>query len=120
MASIGIATAPGAARKRRPRGRRSLGAGSSLALGTSVIWLSLLVLIPLAAVVARSTGAGWDGLLDVFTTRGPRSALILTVSSALIVAVVNAIMGTLVAWVLVRDQFWGKRVVEVIIEIAHR
>jgi sulfate/thiosulfate transport system permease protein len=99
-----------------PRGQR-LGAVSGTGLGIAVLWLSLLVLIPLAAVVARSSGAGWGGLLDVFTSRGPRSALILTVSSALIVAVVNAVMGTLVAWVLVRDQFWGKRVLEVIIDI---
>jgi sulfate transport system permease protein len=83
----------------------------------AVLWLSLLVLIPLAAVIAKSTGAGWDGLINAFTDRSARSALILTVSSALIVAAVNAVMGTLVAWVLVRDRFWGKRVVEVIIDI---
>jgi sulfate transport system permease protein len=94
-----------------------LGAVSGAGLGVAVLWLSLLVLLPLAAVVAKSTGAGLSGLTDAFTSRQARSALLLTVESSLIISVVNAFLGTLVAWVLVRDQFWGKRLLEVIIDI---
>jgi sulfate transport system permease protein len=77
----------------------------------------LLVLLPLAAVVVKASGVGWSGLVDALTGREARSALIFTVSSAAFVSIVNAVMGTLVAWVLVRDRFWGKRLVEVVIDI---
>jgi sulfate transport system permease protein len=94
-----------------------LGRASGLGLGIAVIWLSLLVLLPLVGVIAKSTDAGWSGLSNAFTDREARDALILTVGSALAISLVNAVMGTLVAWVLVRDRFWGKRALEVIIDI---
>jgi sulfate transport system permease protein len=94
-----------------------LGGPSAAGLGLAVLWLSLLVLLPLAAVVVKSTGAGWSGLTNAFTDREARDALLLTVGSSLLISVVNAVMGTLVAWVLVRDHFWGKRLLEVIIDI---
>jgi sulfate transport system permease protein len=105
------------ATKTRPTGGLRLGAASGAGLGVAVLWLSLLVLLPLAAVVVKSTGAGWSGLTNAFTDREARSALTLTVGSAVAISVVNAVMGTLVAWVLVRDRFWGKRLLEVIIDI---
>ena len=117
MASIGIATAPGAARKRRPRGRRSLGAGSSLALGTSVIWLSLLVLIPLAAVLFSAADLGLAGFWDVVTQPQTFAALKLTVLESVAVTLLNVVMGTMLAWVLVRDRFWGKRLLDLFIDI---
>ncbi len=100
-----------------PDGGLRLGAPSAIGLGVGVLWLSLLVLLPLAAVVVKASGAGWDGLTSAFTGREARDALLLTVGSSLIVAAINAVMGTLVAMVLVRDRFWGKRLVEVIIDI---
>jgi sulfate transport system permease protein len=94
-----------------------LGRVSGLGLGAAVLWLSLLVLLPLAAVVLKSTDSGWDGFWTSIT--GPRAAAALrfTVLSSLFVCAVNAVMGTLVAWVLVRDDFRGRRLLEIVIDI---
>jgi sulfate transport system permease protein len=81
------------------------------------LWLSLLVLLPLAAVIGKAAGGGWSGFWDALTNREAVSAIRLTVFCALSVAALNAVLGTLVAWVLVRDAFWGKRIVEVVIDI---
>jgi sulfate transport system permease protein len=107
----------------RRRSRRAasadqrLGRGAALGLGTSVLWLSLLVLLPLAAVVAQSFGNGWAGFWDAITSPGALQALKLTVLASLAATVINAVMGTLLAWVLVRDNFPGKRLVEVLIDV---
>ena len=98
-------------------GRRPLRTSAGLGLGAAVLWLSLLVLLPLAAVVVKVTGNGWSGFWNALTTREALSAIRLTVFSSLVVAAVNAAIGTLIAWVLVRDRFRGKRVVEVVIDI---
>jgi sulfate/thiosulfate transport system permease protein len=90
---------------------------SRLGLGTAVLWLSLLVLLPLSAVVVRSTGKGWSGFWHAITAPGSLDALRLTLLSSLLVSAVNAVMGTLIAWVLVRDDFPGRRLVEVVIDI---
>jgi sulfate transport system permease protein len=75
------------------------------------------VLIPLSAVVAKGFGGGWHGFWVAITQPGAVDALRLTVISSLIVTLINAVMGTLIAWVLVRDDFPGKRLVEVIIDV---
>jgi sulfate transport system permease protein len=103
-------------RAESPSGAR-LGLVSGLGLGTAVLWLSLLVLIPLSAVVAKGFGGGWHGFWVAITQPGAVDALRLTVISSLIVTLINAVMGTLIAWVLVRDDFPGKRLVEVIIDV---
>lgn len=86
-------------------------------LGVAVLWLSLLVLLPLAAVVAKGTGAGLGVFWSAVSTHEAVSAIRLTVLSSVAVSVVNAVMGTVIAWVLVRDDFPGKRVIEVLIDI---
>ena len=98
-------------------GRMPLRTAAGLGLGAAVLWLSLLVLLPSAAVVVKATGNGWSGFWNALTTREALSAIRLTVFSSLGVAAVNAVIGTLIAWVLVRDSFRGKRVVEVVIDI---
>ncbi|UQX86772.1 sulfate ABC transporter permease subunit CysT [Jatrophihabitans telluris] len=94
-----------------------LGLASGVGLGLGVIWLSLLVALPLAAVVAKGTGSGWTGFTDTFTDRRAFDAIQLTVLSSLGVALINAVMGTVIAWVLVRDHFPGKRILELLIDI---
>jgi sulfate/thiosulfate transport system permease protein len=94
-----------------------LGAASGLGLGTAVLWLSLLVLIPLAAVIVQAFDSGWAGFWHAITTLQAKQTLELTIVSSLVVAVLNAVMGTLIAWVLVRDEFPGKRVLEFVIDI---
>jgi sulfate transport system permease protein len=83
----------------------------------ATLYLSLVVLIPLAAVVWRSGQDGWDAFWQAVTSPEALSALVLTVVASVIVALVNLVMGTLIAWVLVRDSFPGKRVVETLIDL---
>src|SRR3954451_8097029 len=117
MAAVGIAPAPGTPRKRRARSRRSLTAGSSLALGVSVVWVSLLVLIPLAAVLVAAADLGAGGFWRVVTQPQTLAALKLTVAQSVYVTLLNVVMGTLLAWVLVRDRFWGKRLLDLFIDV---
>jgi sulfate transport system permease protein len=68
-------------------------------------------------VVFKSTGVGWHGFWTAITGREAAAALRFTVLSALVISVINAVMGTVIAWVLVRDNFPGKRLVEIVIDI---
>ena len=107
-------------RKRRARRTPStarLGRGSGATLGVVMLWMSLLVLLPLAAVVAKAVGSGWSPFIDAITGREALSAIELTVGLAVVVAVVNGVMGSLVAWVLVRERFRGAGVLELVIDI---
>jgi sulfate transport system permease protein len=94
-----------------------LTAGPAAGLGVAVLWLSLLVLLPLAAVLSKAAGGGLSELWSSVTDREAVSAIKLTLGCALGVSAVNAVMGTLIAWVLVRDEFAGKRLLEVVIDI---
>jgi sulfate/thiosulfate transport system permease protein len=93
------------------------GGGGGLALGLVTIWLSIIVLIPLAALVARSTDAGLDGFWSAVTSRQAISALELTLWTSLVVAAINAVAGTLTAWVLVRDSFPGRGAINALIDL---
>ena len=88
-----------------------------LALGVTLTWLSVIVLIPLAAVVSTSTEGGWDHFWASVSSRQAVSALQLTLLASLAVAVINAVTGTLIAWVLVRDEFRGKGLVNTVIDL---
>nr|MCW2728480.1 cysT [Aeromicrobium sp.] len=109
--------APGAARKRRARSTTSLTRSSGLGLGIALTWFSLLVLIPLSLVVIQSIDGGWQTFRETLTNPQTAAALRLTVTQALIVTAINVVMGTVIAWVLVRDSFPGKRLLEVVIDI---
>ena len=88
-----------------------------LGLGISTLWLSIIVLLPLAAVVVRSTEGGFDTFWNAVSSRQATSALEFTVGVSLISTLINAFVGTLIAWILVRDQFRGKRVVNALIDL---
>ena len=93
-------------------------AGGPLIIGgLSVAWLTLIVLIPLAAVVVRSFDEGVGAFWDAITAPQAVAAIRLTVIASLIVAAIDAVMGTLIAWVLVRDEFPGKRIVNGLIDL---
>jgi sulfate/thiosulfate transport system permease protein len=125
MATIELAPAPlGGAGADGRSGKRNgteagspLGLGSGLSLGVAVMWLSLVVLLPLAAVVSKAFGNGWHDFYAAVTDRETMAALRLTVGLALSVAVVNAVMGTVVAWVLVRERFRGAGLLELVIDL---
>ena len=80
-------------------------------------WFSLLVLIPLAAVVATAASGGWANFWDAVASEVVLSAIRLTVLQAFLVTLVNIVMGTATAWVLVRYNFFGKRLLDVAIDI---
>jgi sulfate transport system permease protein len=107
----------GPARKRRPVRQGRLGLGSGVALGVSLIWFSVLVFIPLIAVVVEASDGGWSAYRRALTNEQTAAAIRLTVGMALLVTLVNVVMGTMIAWVLVRDRFFGKRLFEVVIDI---
>lgn len=90
---------------------------SGIGLGIAMTWFSLLVLIPLCAVVVTASEGGWAAFWTAVSNPQTRSAIVLTVSQAGLVTLVNILMGTLVAWVLVRDRFPGKAVLELLIDI---
>jgi sulfate transport system permease protein len=83
----------------------------------ATVWLSVVMLLPLSAVVVKSTGGGLDGFWTAVTRPSAVAALRLSLGAALVVAAVNAVAGTLIAWVLVRDRFRGKRVIDALIDL---
>jgi len=100
-----------------PRYRRRTRIGTGLGLGTAVLYLSLIVLVPLAAVVWRGTRGGPEAFWRAVTTPDSWSALKLTVLASLLVAVINVVMGTVIAWVLTRDKFPGQSIVDTLIDL---
>jgi len=97
--------------------RSTLTPGATLGLGIAMLWFSLLVLIPLAAIVATAGDQGLQGYIDTLKNPQTFAAIKLTVTQSLFVTGINMVMGTLVAWVLVRDRFWGKRLLDLVIDI---
>src|SRR5690606_20488261 len=80
-------------------------------------YLTIIVLIPMAAVMIRSTDEGWDGFVRAVTAPQAVNALQLSVIASVVVVAVNAVVGTLIAWVLVRDDFPGKAAVNALIDL---
>jgi len=97
--------------------RSTLTPGATLGLGIAMLWFSLLVLIPLAAIVATAGDQGLQGYIDTLKNPQTFAAIKLTVTQSLFVTGINMVMGTLVAWVLVRDRFWGKGILDVLIDL---
>ena len=91
--------------------------GTALGLGLATTWLSLLVLIPLGAVAWRAGEDGLGSFWRAVTTPEAAAAIRLTLGASVVVAVVNVVFGTLLAWVLVRDDFRGKGVVDALIDL---
>jgi len=103
--------------RRRARGVTTLTPASGLGLGVAVLWFSILALIPLIAVVVRGTDGGWSEFWGTLTNVQTAAAIRLTITQAFVVTLVDVVMGTMIAWVLVRDRFWGKGALEVVIDI---
>lgn len=102
-----------------PGGRAGLRkpGGASLQVGVAVVWLSIIVLLPLAAIVWISAKGGWDAFVSAVTSPSAIASFEVTLTISVIVTVVNGVFGLLIAWVLVRDEFPGKRVVDAIIDL---
>jgi sulfate/thiosulfate transport system permease protein len=100
----------------RPGLRVGLG-GPGLTRGLVVAYLSVMVLLPIAAVVATSLEGGIGAFWDAVTAPQAVAALKLTLIASFIVVAINAVAGTIIAWVLVRDEFPGKRIVNSLIDL---
>jgi sulfate transport system permease protein len=88
-----------------------------LGRGVAMSYLSIVALIPLAAVVARSLDGGLDSFWEAVTNPQAVASLRITLIASAVVVAINAVTGTLIAWVLVRDEFRGKGIVNSLIDL---
>jgi sulfate transport system permease protein len=115
---MGNNVAPPARRAvRRPAWRRPVIPGFGLTLGYTMLYLSLIVLIPLSATFIRSLGGGWEHFWNVVTAPRVVASLRLSFGAALLAAAVNAAFGLVIAWVLVRYRFPFKRLIDAMVDL---
>lgn len=91
--------------------------GFGLALGFTITYLSLIILIPLAALIIKTTSLSWAEFWAIATNERVFAALRLSFGGSLIAATINVVFGSIVAWVLVRYRFPGKKVVDAIVDL---
>ena len=96
---------------------RSVLPGFGLSMGFTVFYLSAIVLIPLAALVIRPWSSGFDGFWRIVTDHRVLAALRLSFGAAAIAAGINAVFGPIVAWVLIRYRFPGKRLLDALVDL---
>jgi sulfate/thiosulfate transport system permease protein len=95
---------------------RRLGS-TSLRVGAASIWLSVIVLLPLAAILVQSARGGWSYFWSAITSNSAIASFRVTLEVSAAVSVINLVFGLLVAWVLTRDDFVGKRLVDAVIDL---
>lgn len=86
-------------------------------LSYTVFYLSLIVLIPLSALIVKTTGLSWNDFISTVTAPRVMASYKITFGAALIAALINAFFGVLIAWVLVRYRFFGKRIFDALIDL---
>jgi sulfate transport system permease protein len=91
--------------------------GFGLTLGFTLTYFSLIILIPLIALAVRSAGLGFDGFLKAASDPRVAGSLRVSFVTALIAASINVVFGTLLAWVLVRYRFPGRRIFDAVIDL---
>lgn len=107
-------TAPGVS---APGARRGRYGSTSLRVGAASIWLSVIVLLPLAAILWQAAGGGWDAFWRAVTSNAAVDSFQVTLTISAGVTLVNTVFGLLVAWVLTRDEFAGRRIVDSVIDL---
>jgi len=103
--------------RQRHRRRRSVLPGFRLTMGYTVFYLCLIVLLPLLTLPARTASMSWDALWSTITDPRVVASYRLSIGAALAAALVNAVFGLIVAWVLVRYPFPGRRLVDALIDL---
>lgn len=88
-----------------------------MALGTTLLYLGAIVLLPLGALLFKASGIGFSGFWDILTSQRTLASIRVTVSMALLATAFNAIYGLLLAWVLARYEFPGKRILDALVDI---
>ena len=104
------------ARKRSRASRRVL-PGFGLSMGITVTYLTLLVLIPLSAVFIRSSGMGWEEFWSAVTGRQVVASYKVTFGISFLAAATNAVFGFIVAWILTRYRFPGRRIFDALVDL---
>jgi sulfate transport system permease protein len=102
----------------RPRWREpSVLPGFAPAMGFTLLYLSLIVLLPLAALIARPWEHGWQGFWTIIAQPRVTAALRLSFGVSLLATLINSVMGLVVAWVLVRFEFPGRRLADAAVDL---
>jgi len=119
VASVAIAPldVPAAGRTATPRTPKRVLPGFNITLGFTLFYLCLIVLIPLSALVLKTFTLTWEQFWAAVASPRVVASYQLTFGAALIAALVNAFFGLLVAWVLVRYQFPGKKVIDALVDL---
>ena len=97
--------------------KRSVMPGFNLTMGYSLLYLCLIVIIPLAAAFIKTSSLTWEQFWTTVTSPRVLASYRLTFGASLLAALLNLFFGLLVAWVLVRYQFFGKRVVDALVDL---
>ncbi|BCS53386.1 sulfate ABC transporter permease subunit CysT [Geobacter sp. SVR] len=97
--------------------RQSVIPGFGPSMGYTIFYLSLIVLIPLSALVFKAAGLNWSGFVAAVTAERVLASYRVTFGAAILAAVINVFFGVLVAWVLVRYDFPGKRLVDALVDL---
>ena len=97
--------------------RHSVLPGFGLSLGFTLLYLCFVVLIPLSAVFLKTSTVSWDRFVDTVTSPRVMASYRLTFGASLLAALINGVFGLLVAWVLVRYRFAGKRIVDALVDL---
>lgn len=97
--------------------QRSVLPGFGLTIGFTIVYLNLIVLIPIAGLLLKTATLSWEEFYGTLTSVRVLASFRLTFGAALIAALVNAVFGLLVAWVLVRYSFPGKRIADALVDL---
>src|SRR5882724_5669431 len=90
---------------------------TSLRVGVATLWLSVIVLLPLAAIAWQAVGGGWEAFFLAVTSHAALESFRVTLTISVAVTLINVVFGLATAWVLVRDDFVGKGLIDAIIDL---
>lgn len=108
---------PEGKKAKKSRAPRRIIPGFGLSMGITLTYLTLIVLIPLSAVFFRSSGMGWDAFWRAISGRQVVSSYQVTFGISFLAAVTNTFFGFIVAWILVRYRFPGKRFIDALVDL---
>ncbi len=91
--------------------------GFGLSMGYTIVYLSLVVLIPLSVLLLKTIALSWDEFIKIVTADRVIASYKVTFFTSFVAALINAVFGTLIAWVLVRYQFIGKKIVDALVDL---
>lgn len=91
--------------------------GFGLTMGTTLLFISLVVLLPLAALLSQAASPGWAEFWRIISSERAVATYKLTLSSALIASIFNLFLGLLLAWILTRYEFWGRGLLDAMVDL---